>query len=344
MFRLSFPTTVLLALVGLAALAPVPASGQALPWPESGSEALLPVVTDGRVEALLLLGDNRGHQPLNPLDRLLAPSPRLGAAARVHTDRGDSIEAALMLDRAPGLALLCSQSLGLATSLAALNEHCLLAQFAAPGQDMLQGGVESAQLTAGWRSEAQGLDLSFGLGWLDSGRMQPWLGSEELAGSSLLPTLLAPAPLLGAGLATGFPELTGARLLSRGIGVRGLFDLGSQRWLSLGGTHSQNRLEPGLLMGDGLRRWDSSSLSLGMGQGNLYGELTGHVADIPGTDALWGGLDVGISWRTPWQAELTFGARNLISRGSNPWLVDQAGEPLDESESRVPYVRYHQDL
>jgi hypothetical protein len=340
-FRRLLLSTALLAPLGLAALAPLPAAGQALPWPEQRLEAqLLPVVSDGRVEALLLLGDDPS---LNPLDRLLAPRPRLGAAARVRTDRGNTIEAALMLDRAPGLALLCNESVGLVTTLAALNEHCLLARLSATQQDALLGNARATRLEAGWRSEQLGVDLSFGLGWLDSGRVQPWTGQDGAEGG-ILPGLFAPAPLIGAGLVPGLPELTGARLISRGIGVRGLFDLGSQRWLSVGGSHSQNRVEQGLLAGEALRRWDSSALSVGLGQGNLYGELTGHLADIPGSDAFWGGLDVGISWRMPWQAELTFGARNLLSRGTNPWLVDQAGEPLDEAESRVPYVRYHQDL
>lgn len=336
MFRRLLLTTALLAPLGLAALAPSPAAGQALPWPEQRSEAqLLPVVSDGRVEALLLLDDG---PVLNPLDRVLAPRPRLGAAARVRTDRGDSIEAALMLDRAPGLALLCNESVGLATTLSALNEHCLLAEISGSQQDALFAGATATRLEAGWSSDQLGLDLSFGLGWLDSGEIRPW------ASQDMLPGLVAPVPLMGAALVPGLPELTGARLISRSIGVRGLFDLGSRRWLSIGGSHSENRLDPGLLAGEMLRRWDSSALSVGLGQGNLYGELTGHVSDIPGSDAFWGGLDLGISWRMPWQAELTVGARNLISHGSNPWLVDQAGEPLDEAESRVPYVRYHQDL
>ena len=334
-FRRLLLSTTLLAPLGLAALAPRPAAGPGLPWPEQHDAPLLPVVADGRVEALLLLGDGPS---LNPLDRVLAPRPRLGAAARVHTDTGGSIEAALMLDRAPGLALLCNGSVGLATTMAALNEHCLLAQLSGSQQDALLAGSRSTRLEAGWRNDELGLDLSFGLGWLDSGTLRPWTSNE------LLPGLFAPPPLMGAALVPGLPELTGARLVSRSIGVRGLFDLGSRRWLSIGGSHSQNRLDPGLLAGSTLRSWDSSALSVGLGQGNLYGEITGHVADIPGSEAFWGGLDLGISWRMPWHAELTVGARNLISSGSNPWLVDQAGDPLDEAESRVPYVRYHQDL
>lgn len=335
MFRRLLLTTALLALPGLAALAPSPAAGQALPWPEQREAQLLPVVSDGRVEALLLLGEDPST---NPLDRLLAPRPRLGAAARVHTGRSDSIEAVLMLDRAPGLALLCNERMGLATTLAAINEHCLLARLSSEQQDALFAGARTARFEAGWRNERLGLDLRFGLGWLDSGEVQPWVAQQAL------PDLSAPAPLLGATLVPGLPDLTGARLVSQGIGVRGLFDLGSQRWLSIAGSHNRSRLDPGLLGGDVLRQWDSSALSVGLGQGNLYGELTGHVSDVPGSDAFWGGLDLGISWRMPWQAELTFGARNLISRGSNPWLVDDAGDPLDEAESRVPYVRYHQDL
>lgn len=334
-------TTAVLALVPLGAVA------QALPWPEQArAEAqLLPVLSrsDGRLEALLLLDSTPS---VNPLDRVFAPRTRLGAAARVQLDSGDTVEAALKLDRGSGLALLCNEQIGLATTLGSLSEHCLLAKLSASQQDTLWSDASRASsLEGGWSSDRLGVDLTFGLGWLDSGTIRPATpGALELAP---LGGILATSPLAAGTLvpfAVGLPELAGARLVSRSIGVRGLFDLGSQRWLSLGGSVSRNRFDPGLLGGDALRRWDSSALSVGLGQGNLYGELTGHMADLPGTDAAWGGLDVGISWRMPWQAELTFGARNLLSTGSNPWLVDQSGEPLDEAESRVPYVRYHQDL
>ena len=328
-----------------------PSAAQSLPWPEAvGPRALdadalaliedggvLPVLSraDGRLEALLLL-----EQPvtLNPLDRLFAPQrPALGVAGRVRTDGGQSLEAALKLDRGPGLALLCNQRVGRLTTLASLSEHCLLAPLNAEGQDALAGAARAGQFEAGWRDADGSVDLSFGLSWLDSGP----LGTPGLAGADtapLLAGLFAPAELA---LAT--PELAGARLLSRGIGVRGMFDLGAQRWLSFGGSMSRNRLESAFLGASPLRRWDSSALSLGLGRGSLYGEVTGHVADVPGSDALWGGVDVGISWRTPWQAQFTVGARNLLSHGESPF-VGTDGKALDESETRVPYVRYKQDL
>ena len=336
----------LLALAVLTAAVALPvAHAQALPYPGGAHDALailrgdagqlLPVVSrsDGRIEALLLL--DAPPASLNPLDQLLVPqTTRLGAAARVRLDGNHSLEAALKLDRGPALALLCNESVGLATTLASLSEHCLLAPWTPGEHDALIDSARSTRLEAGWSSNRLGLDLTFGLAWLDSGRLQPY-GLD--AGS--LPALAA---LFSPGQPAA-PELLGARLLSRGVGVRGLFDLGSQRWLSFGGSLSQNRLESAFLGASPLRRFDSSALSVGLGQGNIYGELTGHMADLPGSDAFWGGLDVGISWRTPWDAQLTVGARNLISRGSNPWLLDD-GNALDESESRVPYVRYRQDL
>lgn len=337
--------------IALCVLAASPAAhGQALPFPtgsageidglallRGGESQLLPVVSrsDGRIEALLLL--DTPPAPLNPLDRLLAPgTARLGAAARVRMDGGNAVDAALMLDRGPALALLCNQSIGLATTLASLSEHCLLAPLGRGEHDALLGSARASQFEAGWRSEQFGVDLSFGLSWLDSGRLQPY--GQDASSLPALSALFAPGQF-----ALAAPELAGARLLSRGIGVRGLFDLGSQRWLSVGGALSRNRIDPGFAGALGLRRFDSSALSVGVGQGNLYGELTGHVAEVPGSDAFWGGVDLGISWRTPWDAQLTVGARNLISHGSNPWLGSD-GAALDEGESRVPYVRYKQDL
>lgn len=343
----SFATACLTALLAFASQV----AAQSLPWPGESARQLdsaaalaliedggvLPVLSraDGRLEALLLL-----DQPvsLNPLDRLLAPGrPALGVAGRVRTDGGQSLEAALKLDRGPGLALLCNERIGLVTTLASLSEHCLLAPLDADSHDALIGAARSRQLEAGWRSAGGAVDLSFGLSWLDSGPFGA-PGSDPLDVAPLLANLFSPSQLLVAA-----PELAGARLLSRGLGVRGMFDLGSQRWLSFGGSVARNRLESAFLGAAPLRRWDSSALSLGLGQGNLYGEVTGHVADLPGSDALWGGLDVGISWRTPWQGQFTVGARNLISHGDSPF-VGEDGKALDESETRVPYVRYKQDL
>ena len=55
-------------------------------------------------------------------------------------------------------------------------------------------------------------------------------------------------------------------------------------------------------------------------------------------------LGAGVTWRTPWKAKLSVGAENLMSRGKNPFGVQDTRPPLDQDQGRVPYVRYQQDL
>ena len=87
---------------------------------------------------------------------------------------------------------------------------------------------------------------------------------------------------------------------------------------------------------------DESSLSFGVSQGALRGTVIGRVIDsvgrmLPGRR--WTLLDIGLSWRTPWQGELSLGTQS--------YLAPQAEGPkrdADVSPSRVPYVQYRQDL
>lgn len=60
----------------------------------------------------------------------------------------------------------------------------------------------------------------------------------------------------------------------------------------------------------------------------------------------WAGMDLGVSWRTPWAGTLSVGAHNLISRGTPPDLGDtpEASVSEDNVFSRTPYVRYEQDF
>jgi hypothetical protein len=57
-------------------------------------------------------------------------------------------------------------------------------------------------------------------------------------------------------------------------------------------------------------------------------------------------FDVHFTWRTPWNANLSVGASNLLNAGSED-SVNTENRPVDPLESiygRIPYVRYKQDL
>jgi len=57
-------------------------------------------------------------------------------------------------------------------------------------------------------------------------------------------------------------------------------------------------------------------------------------------------FDVHFTWRTPWNANLSVGASNVLNAGAdaagNP--ENQSVDPLEPIYGRIPYVRYKQDL
>ncbi len=96
-------------------------------------------------------------------------------------------------------------------------------------------------------------------------------------------------------------------------------------------------------------RWETRSLSLEGGFGNLSGRLTGRLIELPRLDAADApqssfDVDLGVSWRTPWRAQLTVGARNVLGQpDASTWPLSTLPQ-APEAETRTPYVRYRQDL
>ncbi len=131
---------------------------------------------------------------------------------------------------------------------------------------------------------------------------------------------------------------------SRNASLIGQVSLGTQSWVSIGGTLARVRLIPADQIRGGLPpEWDSGSLSVGGGIGNFGGEITGQMIEIPGQPQRYSTVGAGVTWRTPWKARLSVGAENLVTRGKNPFGLPDARAAGNE-EGRVPYVRYQQDL
>lgn len=57
-------------------------------------------------------------------------------------------------------------------------------------------------------------------------------------------------------------------------------------------------------------------------------------------------FDVHFTWRTPWNANLSVGASNVLNAGTDeaPVVDNQPSDPLESVYGRIPYVRYKQDL
>jgi hypothetical protein len=87
---------------------------------------------------------------------------------------------------------------------------------------------------------------------------------------------------------------------------------------------------------------NESQLSFSWLTGSLSTQLSSRLNQVNGKS--WGGLDLGLTWRTPWQGSLSFGARNVVVSGKPPTYLDPE-RAIDAVETdRVPYIRYEQDL
>jgi hypothetical protein len=87
---------------------------------------------------------------------------------------------------------------------------------------------------------------------------------------------------------------------------------------------------------------NESQLSFSWLTGSLSTQLSSRLNQVNGKS--WGGLDLGLTWRTPWQGALSFGARNVVVSGKPPTYLDPE-RAIDAVETdRVPYIRYEQDL
>ena len=292
---------------------------------------VLPVWSNasGRVEALLLL-DPAGAEPASSLDRVLRTGmPGVGLGGRLELQDGGQLRGSLQLDGDPGLALLCEGRHGLAGSLGALGERCLLATLGGHEDPLLGGAGRGARLGFGWQSPSQTLDLSFGLSWLD----------YTPAPATLLTGAAARRATSGAEVDLG--GVLQSPLESRSFYLDSLINLGPQARVLLGGE-----LDRSQLIGiDGRPlRWETASLSFGVGYGEFSGQLTGRLVELPQSGSQWSTLDIGLSWRTPWRGELSVGARNLLGApDTSAWPLTEL-PAIEDSDARVPYVRYQQDL
>lgn len=331
--RLLLTACLSLALTATLARAQAPETTMQLVPPPASAESttVVPVwnTESGRVEALLLLEPGT-RSPLERVIGLDEPQPSLGFGTRVRTDAGRSVQASLKLEPQGGLALLCDPQGGLMNTLGALAQHCLLGSLDANADPL---GPYRPGVRAEARYDLPGgrLEFSLGLDQYDFGTMLP--PPAQAGGVRYAPVQAwQPAPGL---------SFLGSRLERQGLGIGAQFAMGDNGWVAIGGTVARARLIPA---GEALApmQWDSAELSLGAGYGPFSGAITSRVVDTAGREGSWGGLDVGFTWRTPWRARLTVGARNLVTRGKDPWGFPE-GEG-SEATGRVPYVRYQQDL
>ena len=164
------------------------------------------------------------------------------------------------------------------------------------------------------------------------------VGTDNVQGAATLPRLL-PGALPGVNGLSGFDSSTQ-------VNARGRVALDGKSGIDLGASVGRVRLLPGNLLG--VSTLDQKAVSFGVDRGPLSGAITGRTmapeAGVPGNgyspDRRWNSIDLGVTWRLPWQGQLSIGAQNLWSSGNG---VNTPVGP-EPDQSRTPYVQYHQDL
>jgi hypothetical protein len=181
--------------------------------------------------------------------------------------------------------------------------------------------------------------VGIGLGYQFSSGASVGIGISEQSGqdlyaASLNPALTWPQQSLALTWLQPLPTAGSLAVQTRDVAVGADLDTRFGRFgLGLGYGRSESGFQS-LQRGALALRW-------------LYGSLGGHLGtqayDFSGKP-IWGGFDIGLSWRTPWQATLQVGARQVPARSQNPALPSpQRGSAMEELEP-MPYVHYTQDL
>lgn len=240
---------------------------------------------------------------------LLEPATaNVGTGARWRFGK-TTLEATYGLQTGDSLALLCDRHSGLAPAMAQLANNCVLAALE-PGRP---GAALSRRTTAG-------VSLVRG-----ANRVGVTFGS----GHDVLPSWVAPGQIGGARYSQNDFSLFAERAISR------------EGFVSVGGTVARARLVPVSDVPRLADQWNSRSISIGGGYGAFSANIVGRVVNVPGESDVWKGLGLGLTWRTPWNGQLTVGADHVITRGKNPFSLKGGDQPEDGT---VPYVRYQQDL
>lgn len=97
--------------------------------------------------------------------------------------------------------------------------------------------------------------------------------------------------------------------------------------------------------------FNTASLNLEWRKGAFSGGIQGFYRDQvdflnrQSLDSLTT-FDVQFTWRTPWNADLSVGASNVLNAGpeDTPPAENQSSDPFESIYGRIPYVRYKQDL
>lgn len=202
----------------------------------------------------------------------------------------------------------------------------------------------NAAIGAGWSNNSNfGLDITYNMSWLN-GASAPFShivpAAADLFGpvtddpiASALPNIIVPGT-------AGYTSGLGSTLAAHAHwwpSMEDNIDIGA----------SLSRIQINALGFNPELSFNQAALSLGLSHGALSGVLIGRVispAAMVNSGQHFSAIDLGVSWRTPWQGQLSIGTQNLWSSGTPPLSLAPAARDPDATQARMPYVQYHQDL
>lgn len=311
--KLSHIACLSLALAGSVAFA----QPTVVPPAQASNTTVLPLWnTSGQVDGLLLIEPS--VLPGLPSQRVIRPGRAAG--------NGLGLRAGLSLEANPGMGVLCNNG-SVITSVGSMAGHCMLVNLGSQGATALPGSKTGVNGLLQLQKARSSLTGTIGV------------NREALAGTSPVGPVSTDRRLLDSLLGGSTASLD-----SRNASLIGQVSVGTQSWVSIGGTLARVRLIPTDQIPGGLPpEWNTGSLSLRGGIGNFGGEITGQMIEVPGQPSRYSSVGAGVTWRAPWRAKISVGADNIVTRGKNPFGLPDA-PPAEADEGRVPYVRYQQDL
>jgi hypothetical protein len=292
---------------------------------------------DGRVLALIATSDDN-HDPLLP------KSPQIGAPSEWRLiDVTRLVSGGLMLRFGDSAQAQAQVSLG-QSALPALAGCDIASSTANCANAATLARNGEFRLGANWlASDNLDFGLSYDMAWL---RHDPVAASAASGGyGSALGESLA-----GFGAPLGLSGYSPLDAQNVSVNALGHWRFDDSQSINVGASLGRIQLSvPGAALP--LTSLNQAAVSFGVRYGAFGGRLTGHVVSPADSftnqpAARVTGLDLGISWRTPWSGMLRVGAQNLWSSGSLlPYLNNgPVSRELESSQARVPYVQYHQDL
>ncbi len=175
---------------------------------------------------------------------------------------------------------------------------------------------------------------------LESRLLIPTVGSGVFAGSNPAGYLSSETTGIDVNFQVGF-TMSQAGDVRLGLALTRVLDANYH------GMYDQN---PGLLDWNLAKSFDSAALGLEWSRGSLSGGLKGYYRE-PVTFMNHEQLDsastfdVQFTWRTPWNANLSVGASNVMGAGAGDSTTnDKNANRFESIFGRIPYVRYQQDL